>query len=725
MKQVVQNLNNGKTEILDVPVPQIKGGCLLIRTAASLVSAGTERNLVKFAEKSIVGKARSRPDLMKQVIEKAQREGISTTLESAFNRLDQPLLLGYSSSGIVIKVGKDVTGFKPGDRVVCSGGGHAVHAEFALVPVNLAAHLPDNVDFESGAFASLGAIALNGLRLATPQVGEKIAVIGLGLLGLVTAQVALAAGCDVFGIDNQSARVKFAKSLGLSAEINNNAVDHYQSYTNGRGFDHVLICADTLSNETVELAGTIARDRAHIISLGVVGLNIPRKPYYEKELFFQVSRSSGPGRYDLNYEEIGNDYPIGYVRWTEGRNLEAFVQLLAKGKISVSQLVTHHFPIEKANQAYDLITGKIKSNFLGVLLTYGKGLSLPEETIVLEVGTNKLPEKLQAVRLGVLGAGNYAGAVFLPAVRKAGGVSFIGIASSGGVNAHSLGRKFGFDFASSNEDEIIDNKSINSVAVLTRHDSHAKLTVRALKAGKNVYCEKPLALKIGDLKLIEKEIKKKSHPYLMVGFNRRFAPFTQSLKEYFEGHSEPLSMYYRVNAGFLPLAHWLHDPNTGGGRLIGEGCHFIDFLTYIVGEPPAKVNVQSMPDNGKYYQDNLNITLEFPDGSIGTIAYLSNGSRNFGKEYAEIIGGGKIGILNDYRSLELVDDRQKKSFNSRIKQDKGHLAAWNAFTNAIKNGGEEPIPYKEILQVSYATLACQESLQIGEPVLISEFMHSG
>ena len=725
MKQVVQNLKNGFTEVLEVPVPKIRAGCILIRTAASLVSAGTERNLVDFAEKSLVGKARSRPDLMKQVIEKARREGVLTTVEAAFNRLDQPLALGYSSSGTVIQVGDGVTNYKTGDRVVCAGGGHAVHAEFALVPENLAAHLPDDVNFESGAFATLGAIALNGLRLAGPQVGEKSAVIGLGLLGLVTAQVAAAAGCAVFGVDISPARVKFAKALGLAAGTNRNTLDQYQSLTHGRGFDHVFICADTTSDDTVELAGIIARDRGHVVSLGVVGLNLPRKIYYEKELFFQVSRSAGPGRYDLGYEEKGADYPLGYVRWTEGRNLEAFVDLIAKERINVKPLITHRFKIENAQKAYDLITGKTKTAYLGILLTYNEKGNTTSKTVLLTGGTNKEPAKLNAMKLGVIGAGNYASAVFLPAVRKAGNASFIGIVSSGGVSAQNQGRKFGFQFASSDEKEVLSSKEINTIAVLSRHDSHAPLTIQALKSGKNVYCEKPLALKTEDLKLIEKELAKKNHPYLMVGFNRRFAAFAKSLKAFFENRSEPLSIYYRVNAGFLPLSHWLHDPLTGGGRLVGEGCHFIDFLCFLTGQAPVKVNVTGLPDNGKYHQDNLNITIDFSDGSLGTIAYLANGSRSFGKEYVEVFCGGKIGILDDFQNLELVDDHQKKAFRSRLRQDKGHQSAWSAFTSAIVNGTEEPISYDTILKVSYATLACQKSLQTGKPILISEFMRSG
>ena len=725
MRQVVQNLKNGATEILEVPIPKIRSGCILIRTEASLVSAGTERNLVDFAEKSLAGKARSRPDLMKQVVEKARREGVLTTLDAAFNRLNQPLVLGYSSSGVIIQIGSGVTNYKIGDRVVCSGGGHAMHAEFALIPENLAAHLPENVDFESGAFSTLGAIALNGLRLAGPQVGEKAAVIGLGLLGLVTAQVAAAAGCEVFGVDISPNRVKFAKDLGITAGTNQRAIEQYQSFTHGRGFDHVLICADTPANDTIELAGIMARDRGHVVSLGVVGLNLPRKLYYEKELFFQVSRSSGPGRYDLDYEEKGIDYPLGYVRWTEGRNLEAFVDLIANSKVNVKPLITHRFRIEDAKKAYDLITGKTKAPYLGVLLTYDENIDSTKKTISLIGESNKGSTKISKVKLGVIGAGNYASAVFLPAVRKTANLSLIGITSPGGTNARNLGQKFGFQFAASDEKEILTNDDINTIAVLSRHDSHAPLTIEALKSGKNVYCEKPLALKFSDLKLIEKELARKNHPYLMVGFNRRFAPFSSSLMSFFENRSEPLSMHYRVNAGFLPPNHWLHDPQSGGGRLVGEGCHFIDYLCFITGQVPVKMTVLSLPDNGKYHQDNLNITLEFPDGSLGTISYLANGSRSYKKEYVEVFCGGRIGVLDDFQSLELVNEQKKKVYKSRLRQDKGHQSAWSAFSNAIVNGTDEPIPYSDILNVSYATLACQKSLESGEPVILKEFIHSG
>ncbi len=723
MKQVLQNMKSGLTEVVEVPVPQLRKGAVLVRTAASLVSAGTERNVVSFAEKSLVGKAQSRPDLVKQVVEKAKREGLLTTYESAMNRLDQPMVLGYSSAGTVVEAAANVPDFKPGDRVVCAGGGHAVHAEYALVPRNLIAHLPDGVDFESAAFATMGSIALNGIRLADPQIGEKVAVIGLGLLGLLTAQLVRASGCEVIGMDISQPRVKFARKLGFTADSNQHVAANCLSLTRGRGFDKILICADTPSDETVNLAGQIARDRAHVISLGVVGLNIQRKLYYEKELFFQVARSAGPGRYDLAYEEEGHDYPIGYVRWTEGRNLEAFVDLLAAGRIDVQALISHRFPIEQAPQAYDLITGKSRQPYLGILLTYPQSAAKPARKVLLDISAEHKPVPSD-LALGVIGAGNYANTVFLPAVKKTAGARLLGVATSSGLTAQQTARKFGFAFASSSSDDILTNKDINVVAVLTRHQSHAGLALKALQQGKHVYCEKPLAIEKSELDRIAALLEKKNHPYLSVGFNRRFAPMALSLKSFFQDSAEPFYVNYRVNAGFIPSSHWLHDSEQGGGRLVGEGCHFIDFLCFLTGQTPLEISAAALPDGGKYNRDNFLVTVKFEDGSLGTLAYLSNGNKRFGKEYVEVFSAGRIGILDDFRSLQLVDENKTRSEKSALRQDKGHQAAWKAFLNAIRAHSAEPIPYRQLLVSSYATLACRQALLTGEPVKLAEFMQS-
>jgi len=721
MKQVLQNMQSGKTSVIDVPVPQARPKTALIKTAASLVSAGTERMLVDFASKNLIRKAQSRPDLVRQVMDKAKREGIIPTIGATLNRLDQPLTLGYSSAGTIVASGTGLKGFRVGERVACAGAGYAVHAEYAVVPQNLLAKLPDNVDFESGAFATLGSIAMNGFRLANIQVGDNVAIIGLGLLGLITARISQAAGCSIFGLDIDPRRIQMAKKQGIDCCLNKDAEKSGLSFTNNVGFDAILICADTPKDDTVELAAKIARDRAHVISIGAVGLNLQRKSYYDKELFFQVSRSYGPGRYDKNYEENACDYPIGHVRWTEGRNMQAFVNLISHGKIEVNSLITHHFPIEKATQAYQLITNRVNQDFLGVMLTY------PEKTLELEFiripvyssfsSSKQTSEKLN---LGVLGAGNYANAVFLPAIKSVGDVGLHTIVSAGGNSAQHTARKFKFAYAASDENAILSEKKINMVAILTRHCDHANQTIENLKLGKHVYCEKPLALKEEELVLIERELKKKNHPYLMVGFNRRFSPFGLSLKNAFMDRTEPLYAHYRINAGYLPASHWLHDPLIGGGRILGEGCHFIDFLIYLVGLPPSSIFARAMPDYGKYNQDNTLLTLEFPDGSMGSIAYLANGDKSYSKEYIEVFCGGKIGILDDFSSLSIIQGGHRQQQKSHFGQDKGHRAAWQAFLDSIKNGSPAPIPYQDVLATAYASIAAIRSLNLGIKIYLGK-----
>jgi predicted dehydrogenase/threonine dehydrogenase-like Zn-dependent dehydrogenase len=731
MKQVLQNLRTGETFVADVPIPAPKPGMALVRTAASLVSAGTERMLVDFASKSLLGKARSRPDLARQVLDKARREGMLSTLEAAFSRLDQPMPLGYSSSGVVAAVGEGQAGLQAGDRVACGGGGFAVHAEYAVVPRNLLAVLPENVDFESAAFTTLGAIALHGFRLAEVQVGERVAVIGLGLLGLLATGIANAAGCRVLGIDLDPQRVKLAQAMGGKGVLRQEAEEAARVFSGGRGVDAVFICADTSSADPVELAGAIARDRARVIAVGAVGLTLPRKVYYEKELFFVNSRSYGPGRYDRNYEEGGQDYPVGYVRWTEGRNLEGFVDLLAEKRLDVKPLISHRFPIEQAEQAYKLITGQIQEPFLGVLLTYGdisdqeqfqirsEG-ELPAPALLLS-GKKLTSEKIDRVRLGVLGAGNFATAVLLPAIKKVPGVELVGVASSSGLNAQHAASRFDFRYATSDEERILDDAEINTVAVLTRHNLHARLVLAALNAGKHVFCEKPLALNLAELAEIESFIAKGAQaqpgdlvpPVLSVGFNRRFAPLSVRLEEFFQGRQEPLVALYRVNAGYLPLSHWLHDPQEGGGRIVGEACHFIDYLTFLVGQAPVSVTAQGLPGLGRYQEDNVVLDFSFRDGSVGSIIYLANGDKSFPKERIEVFCGGRVAVLDDFRSLELVKDGRRQRITARLRQDKGHLGEWQVFASALLAGSPPPIPYEHLFGVTRASLAALQALRTG------------
>lgn len=742
MKQLLQNMRDGKTVVEEVPVPGPRAGMALVKVAASLVSAGTERMLVEFAEKSLAGKARSRPDLVKQLIDKAQREGLFTTLEAAFNRLDQPMPLGYSSAGTIVALGEGLEGFKLGQRVACAGGGYAVHAEYNLVPRNLLTALPDNVDFESAAFTTLGAIALHGFRLAEPQLDESVLVIGLGLVGLLAAQIAAAAGCRVFGVDTNPERVELAQRFGIAACTRQNAPEQAlaftvrsgQGATATRGFDIVLICADTTSNDPVELAGTLARDRGRVVATGAVGLNIPRKIYYEKELNFINSRSYGPGRYDPHYEENGHDYPLSYVRWTEGRNFETVVELVASGKLQVESLITHRFSIENAPEAYDVITSKKKEPFLGVLLTYQEiaktknndnawagRMSLKKPATFTLSPSSSQPSNLQpsTVKLGVLGAGLYANATLLPAIKRIPEIELMGIASSGGLHAQHSGKKFGFAYATSSEDEIINDPNINAIAILTRHNSHAELAARVLQAGKHVFVEKPLAINLEQLTEISEQLSDRVG-ILMTGFNRRFAPLAQQLAAHFASRSEALYMHYRINAGYIPPTHWTQDPQIGGGRIIGEACHFVDFLTYLVGDTPVWVSAQSLPDAGKYRQDNVSMTFGFADGSLGIVDYLASGDKSVPKERVEVFCGGRVGVLDDYRALELVHNGQRRSTRSAFRQDKGHYNEMQAFVSAVRSGGKPPIPYEQLIGVTRATLAAVESIQTNVRVYIQE-----
>ena len=713
MKQLLQHIKNGQTVVEEIPVPTPREGQALVKVSASLVSAGTERMVVEFAEKSYLGKARSRPDLVKQTLDKAKREGVMPTVQAVFNRLDQPMALGYSSAGTIVALGKNMQGFKVGQRVACAGGGYATHAEYNVVPRNLLTPLPKNVDFESAAFTTLGAIAMHGFRLAEPQLGENVAIIGLGLLGLLMIQMAAAAGCNVLGIDLDPKRIKLATSLGLEAVTRPQAESASQAFTANRGFDSVIICADTSSNDPVELAGVIARDRAKVVATGAVGLNIPRKVYYEKEIAFINSRSYGPGRYDSNYEENGNDYPIGYIRWTEGRNFQSVVDLMSSRKLKVESLISHRFPIEEGEKAYEVITGKKKEAFLGVLLTYSEKEEVKSKKVEFPSIVHR---PSSTVKLGVLGAGLYANATLLPVIKNNKDFELVGIASSGGLHAQHSGKKFGFQYATSSEDEIINDPKINTVAILTRHDSHAELVVKALKTGKHVFVEKPLAINSNQLSVISKQLKANNQSLLTVGFNRRFSPLAQSLKSSIANRNEPIHAHYRVNAGYIPLNHWTHDEKIGGGRIIGEACHFIDLISFLVGASPVSVVAHALPDGGKYREDNVSMTFTFPDGSIGVVDYLANGDKSFPKERLEVFCEGMIAVLDDYVSLTTVKDGKKKVESHA--QDKGWGNEIQAFARAIREGGEPPIPYEQLIGVTKSTFAAIESIRSKSTVLI-------
>jgi predicted dehydrogenase/threonine dehydrogenase-like Zn-dependent dehydrogenase len=726
MKQVIQSFKNGELTVSDVPAPSARSGGILVRTGASLVSAGTERMVVDFAEKNLLQKARSRPDLVRQTLDKARREGILTTFDAVQNRLDKPMSLGYSSAGTALEIIDKVSPFQIGDRVACAGAGYAVHAEAAWIPKNLVIALPAEVDFESAAFTTLGAIALQGIRLSEVKLRDVAAVIGLGLLGQLAVQMLKAAGAVVIGMDIQPARAELALKLGADAVAT--SADQMtllcDQFSSGHGADVVLITADTKSNQPVELAGHVARDKGMVVAVGSVGMTIPRKIYYEKELDFRISRSYGPGRYDHKYEEEGHDYTYGYVRWTEQRNMQAFVQLLAEGKVDVRPLITHRFPIDDAPKAYELITGKTGEPFLGVVLTYPDSGEL-RRTVTLRSVEEPPVIKVDHVGLGVLGAGNFATATLLPAVKDVKTIKLVGVAAGSGLSSRAAADRFGFAYCTTDEQEILNDPKVNTIAILTRHNLHARQVIQALEAGKHVFVEKPLCMTEEELKQIislytrfQKNGAKT--PALMVGFNRRFAPFVVELKRHLERIEEPLMLNYRVNAGFIPPDHWTQNASESGGRLIGEGCHFIDLLTHLTGSRARRVTTRGLPDSGRYSQDNLLITIDFADGSIGTVTYVANGDKGFGKEFLEVFGGGLSASLDDYRTLLIRHGAKNVRQTARLRQDKGHKAEWHAFAAHITAGGVAPIPFDEIAHSTKLTLAAHRSLQSGEPVIIED-----
>jgi len=714
MKQIVQSARTGEIEIAEVPTPRVLPGCVLVRIAASLVSAGTERASAEFASKSLLQKAKSRPDLVREAVSKVRRDGVLSALSAVRARLDQPLALGYSSAGTVIEVGEGITDLRVGDRVACAGANFAVHAECACMPRMLVARIPSaDVDFESAAFTTLGAVAIHGVRTAEAKLGDVVAVIGLGLLGQLTLQVLNAAGCRVIGMDLIQERAELAAKMGALALTSSEAEfrDLCLKYSAGHGADSVLITAETASSGPVNLASQVARDRGIVVAVGTVGMELQRKLYYEKELDLRVSRSYGPGRYDSAFEQKGRDYPIGYVRWSETRNMEAFLQLLADGKLNLQPLITHSFKIEDAIAAYELITGKAQQPYLGVLIRYPQG-SHPVQRMEI---VPRRPEHLSEaeVRVGLLGAGNFAQGTLIPAIRQISGTKLAGLCASNGARAHAAAAKFGFAFCTTDEENLYSDPAINTVVIATRHHLHAAQVVRALECGKHVFCEKPLCLTEDELDQIELAYcKSAGTSQLMVGFNRRFAPMARRTKSFLTQVDSPLAMHYRVNAGPLLKDHWINDPEQGGGRILGEVCHFVDFLSFICGAAPHTVQARSV-QTGPSEQD-VAITIEFADGSLGTISYICNGDRIFSKERIEIFGGGCVAVLDDFRRLELALHGRKQVFRSWLKQDKGHAAEWTAFAECIRSGSPAPIRFEEILTTTLATIRIADSLRSGQ-----------
>lgn len=714
MKQLIQNFKTGALYVDDVPVPTLSNGFVLVENKFSLISAGTERSTVKVAKASLIGKAKQRPDLVAQVLQNIKKEGLAATLNKVKTKLDSLKALGYSTSGVVSASMDTNSFFKAGDRVACAGQDYASHAEVVSVPQNLVAKIPDNVSFEEAAFTTLGAIAMQGVRQAEPHLGEKVCVIGLGLLGQITVQLLKANGCSVFGIDLNDKLVELANSCDSTKAFNRNhanLLSECDAFTNGYGFDAVIITAAAPSNDPIELSAEIARKKGKIVMVGAVKMDIPRDPhFFRKELDLRMSCSYGPGRYDVNYEENGNDYPYAYVRWTEQRNMEAFLDLLSRKCISVNHLITHVFDIAKAEEAFDIVLGKNNVPHIGILLSYSDN----KDKLRSQVKLSNNP--LANINVGFIGAGSFAQSYLIPNVKNNGAL-LTGVVTSKGITAKNVGDKFKFNFCSSDINDVISNKDINTVFIATPHFNHAELANRCLESGKAVFVEKPLAINYEQLFSVM-QIKEKNNKPLMVGFNRRFAPVCVEIKKEFIQLTEPIVVNIRVNAGFIPKSHWTQQEELGGGRIVGEMCHFIDLMQYFTDSEPVKVfadciQVQSDKITNK---DNISIVVKFKNGSVGNLLYLANGDKALAKERIEVFGAGKTAVINDFRSGELFKNNKSVTLKS---EGKGHKEEVSSFINNLKSGKDSPIDFRSICLTTITTFKIIDSLQTGLPQDIS------
>jgi predicted dehydrogenase/threonine dehydrogenase-like Zn-dependent dehydrogenase len=702
MKQVLQNIANGETTLEDVPCPKPKKGHILVKSHNSLISAGTERMLVDFGKAGWIDKARSQPDKVKMVIEKTKTDGVAATYEAIKSKLDQPLPLGYCNVGTVID--NSDTDFKKGERVVSNGN----HAEIVRVPRNLSARIPDNVNNETAAYTIIGSIAMQGIRLVNPAIGETVVVTGLGLIGLLAVQILKANGCKVLGIDYDSAKCELAKSFGaevVDLSKNEDVVSIANSFSRSRGVDSVLITASSKSNDIVHQAATICRQRGKIVLVGVVGLELRRDDFYEKELSFQVSCSYGPGRYDEDYEQKGLDYPIGFVRWTEQRNFEAVLDLMSSGSINVDKLTSHTFDIDETIEAYSQLND---SKSLGILLNYNR--SNTDKLIKTSVNINESNNHgMLKGNLAFIGGGNYSSRVLIPAFKRAGG-SLVTLVTSGGVSAVHHGKKNGFNIASTDINSAMD-ASIDAVVIGTQHNLHCDQTIIALENNKHVFIEKPLALDHVEIKKI-KDSYGKSNSILMVGYNRRFAPQIQKIKKLLDKKSSPKTFIMTMNAGEIPPNHWTQNKEIGGGRIIGEACHYIDLMRFLAGSKIKSFDAIKIGKNDfvQFTEDKASISLEFEDGSIGTIHYFANGGKSFPKERIEIFCDNAVLQLDNFRKLKGFGWKGFRKMNL-WSQDKGQDNCVKAFMNSIKNGEESPIPHNEIFEVASISVDIAERLR--------------
>ncbi len=709
MKQIVQYLNSGETAVVEAPAPKAQPGTVVIRTTRTLISAGTERMLVGFGKASMLQKAKQQPDKVKQVLAKVKTDGLATTIDAIRSKLDQPIPLGYCNVGEVIEVGAGVFDFAIGDRVASNGP----HADIVRVPRLLCARIPNTVEDDMAAFTVVASIGLQAIRLASPTLGECVVVTGAGLLGLLTVQLLLAQGCRVLAIDYDESKLAIARRFGAATcnpGAGEDAVAAGMAISQGRGVDAVIITASTDSNDPVTQAAQMSRKRGRIILVGVTGLKLNRADFYEKELSFQVSCSYGPGRYDNEYEGGGHDYPFGLVRWTQQRNFEAVLDLMASGKIDTEALVTHRFAFEEAAAAYASLTDD-KSG-LGLLIAYLSPLTERLETRVT-LKSERHFESSSPV-LGIIGAGNYASRILIPAFKKANAILHT-LVSSGGLSSALQGRKAGFIHASSTDTDIFENAEINTAVIATRHDSHASLTAKALDHGKNAFVEKPLGLTNTDIDLVEAAYNSAHSngvgPHLMVGFNRRFAPQIVKMKSLLDTVPEPKSFLMMMNAGAIPADHWTQDPLIGGGRIIGEACHFIDLMRFLAGSKIISVAARRLGNDCGVVvtEDKASVTLGFEDGSFGTIMYLANGAMSFPKERIEVFTAGRTIQIDNFRKMTGFGWPGFSTFNLR-RQDKGQQECPAQFLKAI-NSGNAAIPIAEIFEVARATINAADQLR--------------
>jgi polar amino acid transport system substrate-binding protein len=733
MKQVLQNFRSGELSVQDVPPPVLRPGGVLVHTSFSLISAGTERSTVETARHSLVGKALNRPDLVSQVVDTVKHEGLASTYRKVRSRLNQVKPLGYSTSGVVVAVGDGAQDFRTGDRIACAGAGFASHAETNFVPANLCARVPEQVSLEAACYTTVGAIALHGIRQSGARVGEVAAVIGLGLVGQLTVQLLKAAGCQVVGYDPDPEAGRMAAFSGAdqTSDTVDGVIESCRALTAGRGADCILITAGTKSNEPVELAAKLARDRARVVVVGLVGMDLPRHLYYEKELELRVSRSYGPGRYDPQYEEKGIDYPVGYVRWTERRNMEAFLSLAGQGKIRPEMLTTHRFAIEQAAAAYDVIVGKSAGGDGAIPRSTGDGEVLDGKShssgyrcgVVLAyndarahlaskvVNTSARRHATGRIGVGFIGAGNFARGVLLPAIVRSGNVRLTGVASATGVSSKNTAEQFGFAYSTSDYLEVVDDPATACVFVATRHDAHARITAECLKRGKSVYVEKPLAITEESLREVV-DCAGSAAGHLFVGYNRRFSPLGVDAKKRFAGRSGPMSIIYRINAGRLPAGHWALDPDQGGGRIVGECCHFVDFVQFLTDSLPARVSAESVPDLSASgaADDSCTISLRMTDGSIASIAYCASGDPALGKERIEVFCDGSIATIDDFRAGTFMQAGKRSKLGSG-RHDKGHAAEIAAFIDVISGKCGSPFTLESLAATTLTTFAVNESLR--------------